>query len=349
LALSHQETDRIPVDFLATPETRSHLMNRLGVTDSEQILRRIGADLRHPRQPYIGPPFRKHRDGSWTDEWGVRRRNVAHEGGHYSEIIDHPLARLSDIAELDSYPWPRPDWWDAFALRDQIREMDREKTYAMALEEFGDPGGIFETAWYLRGMEALLMDMIQQPDLAAALFQKVSQCMLARLESVMRVVGPRADLIWTSDDVAHQHGPLISARLWRQLIAPHHERFNRRVHEFGSRVMFHSCGAVRQFIPNLIEIGVDVLDVLQFSADGMDPGEIKQSFGAGLCFHGGVDVQTVLPFGKPESVRETVRGLIDTMGRGGGFILSPTHNIQVDTPAENILAVYDEAGSMQPT
>jgi len=275
----------------------------------------------------------------------VRRRRIAHQGGQYDEIIEHPLAHLKEIRKLEKFPWPQASWWDAAALRDRIREMDRENSYAIALEEFGDPGGIFEIAWYLRGMEALLVDMIERPDLAFFLFEKITRCLLGKLENVMQALGPRADLIWTSDDVAHQHGPLISQKLWRQLLAPHHEKFNRRVHELGSRVMFHSCGAVRQFIPDLIEIGVDVLDVLQFSADGMDPAEIKQNFGSRLCFHGGVDVQTVLPFGTPESVRENVRGLIGTLGRGGGFILSPTHNVQVDTPTRNILAVYEETGS----
>ena len=110
--------------------------------------------------------------------------------------------------------------------------------------------------------------------------------------------------------------------------------------------MYHSCGAVRSFIPGLIEIGVDVLDVLQFSADGMDPREIKESFGTRLSFHGGMDVQNLLPFGTREEVRRTTRERIGTLARHGGYILSPTHNIQVDTPPENIIAMYEEAGSL---
>jgi uroporphyrinogen decarboxylase len=111
--------------------------------------------------------------------------------------------------------------------------------------------------------------------------------------------------------------------------------------------MYHSCGSVRPFIPDLLAIGIDVLDVLQFSADGMDPEEIKSSFGEKLCFHGGVDVQGLLPFGMEEEVRTAVRQLIEVLGRNGGYILSPTHNIQVDTPPENIVAIYEEAGSVR--
>jgi uroporphyrinogen decarboxylase len=346
LAVSRQNTDRVPVDFLATPEAWARLKRSLGIADAKEILVHLGVDLRHPRQPYIGPAQPIHADGSWTDEWGVRRRRIAHAGGAYDEIVLHPLARIDSVRNLDDHPWPQANWWDACALRDEIREMDRGTAYAIALEEFGDPGGIFETAWYLRGMEALLVDMIERPELANALFERVTRCLEGKLENVMSAVGPRADFIWTSDDVAHQHGLLMSTGLWRRLVAPHHERLNRRIHELGSRVMYHSCGAVRPLIPGLIDIGVDVLDVLQSSADGMDPGEIKSSFGDRLSFHGGVDVQGLLPFGTPDGIRESVRNLIDTLGRGGGFILCPSHNVQVDTPPENILAVYREAGSL---
>jgi uroporphyrinogen decarboxylase len=155
------------------------------------------------------------------------------------------------------------------------------------------------------------------------------------------------DIVWTSDDIAHQHGMLVSLRAWGELIAPHHERLNRRIHELGSRVMYHSCGSIRPYIPGLIKIGIDVLDVLQFSAARMDPLEIKTEFGGSLCFHGGMDIQHTLPFGSQDEVRRTARELIGVLGRDGGYILAPTHNIQVDTPPENIIAMYSEAGSLR--
>jgi uroporphyrinogen decarboxylase len=187
--------------------------------------------------------------------------------------------------------------------------------------------------------------MAENPEIAWEIMRRVADFYIGLLERVMAAAGDRIDLIWTSDDIAHQHGPLFSHRLWRELVAPHHERLNRRIHELGARVMYHSCGAVRGFVPALIEIGVDVLDVLQFSAKGMDPEEIKTAFGARLCFHGGMDVQTTLPRGSREEVRRVVRERVETLSRDGGYILSPTHNIQADTPPENIVAMYQEAGS----
>jgi len=345
LALDHQDTDRVPVDFLATGEAWDRLASHLGIEDHELILQRLGVDLRHPRHAYIGPPLRRDRDGDWADEWGVIRRRIHHEGGSYEEIVRHPLAGVGRIEELDSHPWPRSEWWDVEALAHAIRTLDEEVPYAIALEEFGDPGGIFEIAWYLRGMEAFMIDMIERPELADAILKRVADYFVARVERVMLRLGNRIDLIWTSDDIAHQQGPFMSVPMWRELISPHHQRQNRRVHELGARVMYHSCGAVRPFIPGLIEIGVDVLDVLQFSAAGMDPRELKRTFGERLCFHGGVDVQQWLPRSPVTVVREKVRELIDVLGVQGGFILSPTHNIQVDTPPENVVAVYQEAGS----
>jgi len=347
LAIAHRESDRVPVDFMATPEAWARLSEHLGMDDQEAILRFLGIDMRHPRQPYIGPPLVHGSDGSWVDAWGVCRRRVEHNGGAYDEIVEHPLAQLQDVSELEHYNWPRPEWWDAVGLADEIRQLDAQGDYAIALEEFGDPGGIFEIALYLRGMEQLMVDMVTQPTLAYEIMQHVADFYVGLLERVMAKAGGRIDLIWTSDDLAHQHGLLISPRLWRELIAPHHERLNHRIHELGARVMYHSCGAVKPFIPGLIQIGTDVLDVLQFSADQMDPHEIKTEFGETLCFHGGMDVQNTLPFGTEDEVRRVARERIDVLGHDGGYILAPTHNVQVDTPPANIVAMYTESGSIR--
>jgi uroporphyrinogen decarboxylase len=346
LSLAHRDSDRVPVDFMATPEAWQKLQIHLGLADREEILRYLGIDFRHPRQPYVGPPLINYSDGSWVDAWGVRRRQVHHEGGAYDEIVAHPLSTIENVDELQGYAWPQPEWWDAKGLAEEIRRLDAGGDYAIALEEFGDPGGIFEIASYLRGMEQFMVDLVMQPLLAFEIMQHITDFYMGMLDRVMAATGDRIDLIWTSDDIAHQHGSLISRRLWEELIVPHHARLNRRIHELGSRVMYHSCGAVKPFIPGLIEIGVDVLDVLQFSADGMNPREIKAEFGDRLCFHGGMDVQTTLPGSTEPEVRQIARERITVLGRNGGYVLAPTHNIQVDTPPANMVAMYVEAGSV---
>lgn len=347
LALAHQETDRVPVDFLATPETWTKLMSYVKLPTQESVMQYLGVDVRHPRLDYVGPPLPHFADGSYTDVWGLTWSPVPHHGGVYYEVTGRPLAAVQDASELKDYPWPKPDWWDVDSVAAHIRAWDQDREYAICLDDFGDPGGFYEIANYMRGMEQFLMDMALNPDLAFEIIRHVTDVFMALAEKALATLGDRVDLIWTSDDIAHQHGLMMSLPMWRQLIFPHHERFNRRVHELGGRIMYHSCGSVADAIPGLIDMGIDVLDVLQFSADNMRPEHLKGTYGERLCFHGGADVQQLLPHSTPEEVRATMHHLIQVLGKGGGFILSPSHAIQIDTPPANILAIYKEAGSLQ--
>jgi uroporphyrinogen decarboxylase len=346
LVLQHQETDRVPVDFLATPETWANVKSYLGLPDQESILRHLGVDVRHPRLRYVGPPLMTYADGSYRDAWGITWSPIPYGGGVYYEVTRHPLSAMTDASQLQDYAWPDPAWWDVDALLAPIQAWDQEMEYAIFLDDFGDPGGFYEIANYMRGMEQLFLDIALKPDIAFEIMRHVSHVFLVLAERVLGTLGDRVDLVWTSDDIAHQHGMLMSLPMWRELIFPHHDRFNRRVHELGGRIMYHSCGSVIAALPGLIEMGIDVLDVLQFSADHMTPEALKSNYGDRLSFHGGADVQQLLPNASPAEVRARVRHIIDVLGKGGGFILSPTHAIQVDTPPANILAIYQEAGSL---
>jgi uroporphyrinogen decarboxylase len=346
LALTHQETDRVPVDFLGTPETWSVLEGYLGLPNEEAIMMYLGVDVRHPRLQYIGPSLPTFSDGSYKDAWGVTWSPMSYGEGVYYEPTGHPLGEIKDASELDDYSWPDPDWWDVSSLAVAIGAWDRETEYAIFLDDFGDPGGFYEIANYMRGMETMFLDMALNPDIPFEIMRRISEVFIVLAERVLTTMGDRVDLIWTSDDIAHQHGMMMSLPMWRELIFPHHERFNNRVHELGGRIMYHSCGSIVDAVPGLIEMGIDVLDVLQFSADNMVPEDLKSTYGDRLCFHGGADVQQLLPRAGSAEVRETIRHIIDVMGQGGGFILSPSHAVQVDTPPANIVALYQEAGSM---
>jgi uroporphyrinogen decarboxylase len=346
LALAHQETDRVPVDFLGTPETWSVLEGYLGLPNEESIMLYFGVDVRHPRLQYVGPSLPTFSDGSYKDAWGITWSPMSYGEGVYYEPMGHPLGEIKDASELDDYPWPDPDWWDVRAIAEAIEAWDRETEYAIFLDDFGDPGGFYEIANYMRGMETMFLDMALNPDIPFEIMRRISEVFIVLAERVLTRLGDRVDLIWTSDDIAHQHGIMMSLPMWRELIFPHHERFNRRVHELGGRIMYHSCGSIVDAMPGLIEMNIDVLDVLQFSADNMVPEDLKSTYGDRLCFHGGADVQQLLPRASSAEVGRTIRHIIDVMGRGGGFILSPSHAVQVDTPPANIVALYQEAGSM---
>jgi uroporphyrinogen decarboxylase len=346
LALQQRETDRVPVDFLATPETWSKLKDYLDLPNEESILEYFGVDVRHPRLQYIGPSPPTFSDGSYKDAWGITWSPMSYGEGVYYEPTGHPLGEIKDASELGDYSWPDPDWWDVSSLAEAIRAWDQKTEYAIFLDDFGDPGGFYEIANYMRGMEKMFLDMALYPDIPFEIMRRVSEVYIVLAERVLTTLGDRVDLVWTSDDIAHQHGMLMSLPMWRELIFPHHERFNRRVHELGGRIMYHSCGSIVDAVPGLIEMGIDVLDVLQFSADNMVPEDLKSTYGDQLCFHGGADVQQLLPRASAAKVRIAIRHIIDVMGHGGGFILSPSHAVQVDTPPANIVAIYQEAGSL---
>ena len=164
------------------------------------------------------------------------------------------------------------------------------------------------------------------------------------------------DLVFTADDLGGQNGLLISRAMWEEFIKPYHVRMNEVIHRHNARIIYHSDGAVSEVVDGLIDMGIDVLQALQFDAAGMDPEDLKSRFGSpdggrrgsGLCFEGGVSVQHTLPHLGPDDVRTEVKHLISTLGRGGGYVLGPSHAIQAGTPVENIMAMYDTALEFYP-
>jgi uroporphyrinogen decarboxylase len=346
LALQHQETDRVPVDFFATAECWQRLLKYLGLPNEETALRYFGVDIRQPRLGYVGPPLRTLSDGSFIDAWGITWRPISYGTGVYYDVGVNPLADIKDAAQLADYPWPDPDWWDVTCMLDAINQWNSDTEYAITLPDFGDPGGFFEIATYMRGMEQILMDSALNPDIPFEIMRRITDVLIVLAERTLDVLGERVDLIWTSDDIAHQRGLLMSLPMLQELVFPHHKRFNDRVHELGGKIMYHSCGSVTKAIPDLLTMGIDVLDVLQFSAEDMVPEYLKATYGDRLCFHGGVDVQQLLPRADEDEVADTVTHIINVMARGGGYILSPSHAVQVDVPPANIVAVYRAAGSL---
>lgn len=152
------------------------------------------------------------------------------------------------------------------------------------------------------------------------------------------------DVAQVTDDLGSQAGPLISLKVYREFYRPHHERFIKLCHEFGIKVFHHDDGSCRAFLPDLVGLGIDLLNPIQWTCPGMDMAELKREYGKRVCFHGAVENQKILPFGTPAEVRAEVRHCIDSLASDGtGYILAPCHNLQVVTPVENIIAMYDEA------
>ncbi|HSW41096.1 MAG TPA: uroporphyrinogen decarboxylase family protein [Patescibacteria group bacterium] len=271
----------------------------------------------------------------YLDEWGVRWRSQPYETrfgtGRYTEMVGHPLA---DDAALASYVPPDPD-------RDSLY-VDAEHVIRTYGDEYFIVGAtvttIWETAWALRGYTQLLIDMVTDEDLADAIFEIPFRYHMAAAE---RLAAMGVDMLWTGDDIGTQRGMLFSPATWRRFLKPRMAELIARVKAANPalKVAYHTDGDVRQVLPELAEIGIDVLNPVQPAC--MDPAWIKREYGDRLLFWGSIDEQRTLPFGTPQDVRDEIRLRLDTIGRGGGLILGPTHHVQLDTPLENFWAMVE--------
>lgn len=344
LALAHQATDRVPMSLVCSginPDARrqleSYLQAHRGLSVDQYLAPHLDIKYIFPR--HVGPALPPN-----TDIWGVRRTPVSYGNGAYHEIDLYPLAGASSPADLAAYPWPSTAMFDYTSIAEQIKTLDTETEYCLLAAN----GNIFESSWYMRGFENIFIDLATEPELAHAIFERVTAFYIEHFRNILRAGKGRIDLVFTADDIAGQNGLLMSLGMWESCIKPCHARLNQVIHEFGAKVIYHSDGAVMEAVPGLMDMGIDILQALQFDAVGMDPVVLKDSYGDRLCFEGGVSVQSTLPFGTPEDVRREVEARIRVLGRQGGYILGPSHVIQDGTPPENIVALFDTAARLRP-
>lgn len=341
--IDHIEPERVPVDLWALSPVTDNLRVHFGVEDGgddESVWQALGVDLRSVWPDYVGPQLPTFDDGSWRDWWGLRKRMI----GPFEEVVEPPLADAQTVADVEAHPWPDPDWFDYKGMRPTCEALGE---YALVVR---DPGPhatcVLRLAIFLRGMEKFMMDLALNPDLAQAIIERVERFYLEFDKRIFEAVGDLTDIYFIADDVGVQDGLMISPRMFRKFIRPSLERFIAQAKAHGQRVMYHTCGAVRRLIPDFIEMGIDILNPIQVSAKGMEPAGLKQDFGDALCFHGALDVQTILSQGTPDQVRVEVTRLCQVLGQGGGFILAPTNNVMPETPVENILALYETVREM---
>jgi uroporphyrinogen decarboxylase len=345
LALEHQETDRIPIamvcsginsparEALADYLRRERGLNLQAWLDSFIDIRQVGPT-------YVGPPL-----GPGEDVWGVRRVAMPNPaGGSYDEIEGYPLAQAEDPGDLEKHRWPSVEWFDYSVLPGRIAAAQADGERCLMVTN----GNLFETSWYMRGFQRMFMDMLLNPELFHAIISRVTDFYVAHFRAMLAAAGGAVDLAFTADDIAGQNGLLMSLDMWETFLKPYHVRLNAAIHAFGTKVIYHTDGGAMEAAEGLIDMGIDVLQALQFSARGMDPAELKLRFGDRLCFEGGVSVQTTLPFGTPDEVRAEVEELIAVLGQGGGYILGPSHAIQAGTPPENVVAMFDTALNVYP-
>ena len=276
-------------------------------------------------------------DATTKDVWGIHRRVVEHAFGSYDEIADYPLREAQSVRELEEHPWPEPAWWDFGQLPAVLLGLDPDRRYHLRYRI----GSVFETAWQLRGMEETFVDLLTDPEIPRYLMGRITEIHVENTRRVLELAGDRIDLVYFYDDVAAQNSLLVSPAMWRTEIRPHHARLLEPVLARGIPVMYHCDGAVAPLVPELIELGVDVLNPVQPDAAGMDARTLKDAYGDRLAFHGGIDIIGTLPHGTPAEVADEVRERVEVLGAGGGYVLCSSHHIQPDTRVENVLAMYE--------
>jgi uroporphyrinogen decarboxylase len=344
LALEHQTPDRCPMQISFTPEFARRLREQMrlagrldhnphGGGNTYELERALDEDMLLTSVGWANSYYQS--DRAYTDEWGIGWKLCPYQTpfgqGSYTEIASHPLA---DDTAIDAYRPPDPNRPELYAEAQKLLARYKEEYFIVGVTVTT----IFETAWALRGLSQLMIDFVVDPDRAHRILDIPYRYHLA---AAKRLVTMGADMIWTGDDVGSQTGMMISPAHWRSFLKPRMAHFIAELKAINSRVKvaYHSDGDVRAIIPELIEIGVDVLNPIQPAC--MDPADIKRLYGDRLCFWGSLDQQRTLPFGTPDDARREVLSRLQTIGRGGGLVIGPTHHVQLDTPLENFWAMVD--------
>lgn len=355
-ALSHREPDRVPLDLgtVASGMTRGAYENlkaalhiesptrvwtRRNLAEiDEAILRLFDIDT---RQLVPEGPISETAGGSLTyvDAWGVEWNAVP---GHPYMVGRGPFDIASTLADVTAFAWPDPTNPKYTAgLAEAAQALRDAGDYAIVM---GLNGRVFTLGQFMCGFEEWCVRLLRDQPFAAALMDRGLEIQLEIIGRQLAAVADCVDVVCISEDLGMQSGPLMSPRLYRQMIKPRHRRLFDFIHSHTkARLLLHCDGAIRDLLPDLVDAGVEVINPVQVSAAGMDAAALKRELGQDLSFWGGIDTQWVLPRGTPADVRADVRQRIGELGAGGGYILASVHNIQPEVPAENVRAMF-EAG-----
>jgi uroporphyrinogen decarboxylase len=345
-AMRHEPTGRVPLFYRDVPEVEQRLLADLHLPDRDALLTALGIDFRWVQPKYVGPSLEDEQTGNRKDIWGVEYKYVHFsDSGGYWEAVSHPLQHCTEIAELEDYPWPTLDLFDFSTLPNQVA---RYAGYAiMTAPGYASPGILSPLQWLL-GMERSWTVMLLESVFYEALIEKMMAFLEPFTQKMLQSAIGGIHFFRIGDDFGTQRGLIFRPELWRRAFAPYLKRLADIAHDYGAFYYHHSCGGIRELIPELIAIGVDVLDPVQVKASGMDPKELKQEFGDKIVFSGGIDEQELLPNGTPQQIQLEVHRLLDTMASSGGYFIGPTHNFQDDIPTENIVAMYKAARDWTP-
>ena len=331
--LRGRKPDRLPMDYWATNETNEKLMRYLNCSTLEEVYKKLHIDRPVAVAPlYIGPKLEEN-----TDIYGIRYRNIEYGGGFYAESIYHPLAQYQTVEEIErNYIWPSVDWFDYSVIPGQLEGKEIYPVQGGGSEPFL----IYKD---LRGQEQAFMDLILNPDIVDYCLDKLFDFCYENTLRIYEQVPGKITFSYIAEDMGAETDLMYSPDQIRRFLLPRMKRMIDLAHEAGVYAFHHNDGAIRKILPDLIAIGIDILNPIQWRCKGMEREGLKRDFGDRLIFHGGVDNQYTLAFGSVEEVKKEVIENIEILGYDGRYIIAPCHNIQSVSPVENIVAMY-EAG-----
>jgi uroporphyrinogen decarboxylase len=352
LAMAHKQSKRLPIDIGGTsltsmsPGCQKRLSEFLGIDRNltaeeqyEKILEWAGTDFRNVGY-IIQLPSKNSKEVSKTefvDCWGIQRQFIDEQW----QIVNAPLKNAS-VDDLKSYPWPDPvideRLLESYRLR--AKKLHEQGKYVVIAEH--PYYGILELGMWLCGYDEFLIRLAIDQDFVKTFFEKITQLQLKIAQQYYTVLGPYIDLTTSGDDFGTQRAPMISPEMFDKLITPYFSERIRKTKELANCYYWHhSCGSVYDLMENLLACGIDILDPVQTSSAKMEPQRLKEGFGSKIVFWGAVDVQQFLPEAKTVDIEPHITELINTLGRDGGYVIAPAHNMQDDIPPENIAAWVD--------
>ena len=344
--LSGKRPDHVPCDYSGTDEVTQRLLTELRCDSERQLWERLGVD----KCIQLTPKHPQAKEDTWHMQslwsvWHIGVRTVAYGDGLgvYEESISNPLAGAESAADVEQFDWPDPAAWDFSQMQASCEEW---RDYPLS-------GGCYEPFYlycHLRGREQAMADLVVNPAIAEAALERIFYIHKAVIGRALEECRGMIDLIYVAEDLGSQESLLMSPQCFRRFLKPNMVKMIELAHSFGAKTFHHDDGAIRPLLPELIDMGIDILNPVQWRCRGMDREGLARDFGAAVVFHGAVDNQWTLPFGTPAEVRQQVVENIRILAKGKGYIVAPCHNIQPNTPTENILALYDavrEFGRME--
>jgi hypothetical protein len=337
------EADRVPINYHSNPGIDRRLKEHfgLGPKDNEGLRQALGVDFRGMGARYVGPRLHEERNGVAVDAlWGIRRRLVEHETGSYMECCEFPL-RDADEETIANWPVPSPDDYDYSHV---VEACARHGDMAIHV---GNPGFgcIINSTGFLFGMEETLVRLITDDAGVLLYIDRMLDSMRETVRRTIEAAKGRIDFVWMGEDLGTQIGPMISHDLYRKHLRPRHQKDIDMAKSFGLPVMIHTCGSSSWAYEDLIEMGMDAVDTLQPEAKDMAPAYLKERFGGRLSFCGCISTAGPVAYGTVDEVVSYCRDTLDIMMPGGGYTFSPTHSLQDHTPTENVVAMYEVAGT----